>query len=43
LAARLCARAEPGTIFVASTVHDLTLGKGFTFHNRGRLRLKGFD
>lgn len=28
---------------MASTVHDLTLGKGFTFHNRGRLRLKGFD
>jgi class 3 adenylate cyclase len=24
-------------------VHDLALGKGFTFRSRGRLRLKGFD
>jgi class 3 adenylate cyclase len=43
LAARLCARAEPGSILVASAVHDLALGKGFTFRNRGRLRLKGFE
>jgi class 3 adenylate cyclase len=43
LAARLCARAEPGTILVAGVVHDLALGKGFDFRSRGRLRLKGFD
>lgn len=43
LAARLCSRAEPGTILVSSAVHDLALGKGFTFRKRGRFRLKGFD
>jgi class 3 adenylate cyclase len=43
LAARLCARADPGTILVAGPVHDLALGKGFVFRNRRRLRLKGFD
>ena len=43
LAARLCARAEPGSILVAGPVHDLALGKGFAFRNRGRLRLKGFE
>jgi class 3 adenylate cyclase len=43
LAARLCARAAPGSILVSSTVHDLALGKGFTFRARGKLRLKGFD
>jgi class 3 adenylate cyclase len=43
LAARLCAKAQPGSILVASAVHDLALGKGFAFRQRGRLRLKGFD
>jgi class 3 adenylate cyclase len=43
LAARLCARAEPGSILVAGAVHDLALGKGFAFRKRGRLRLKGFE
>ena len=43
LAARLCARAEPGSILVAGPVHDLALGKGFAFRSRGRLRLKGFE
>jgi adenylate cyclase len=43
LAARLCGRAEPGSILVSGAVHDLALGKGFTFRKRGRLRLKGFD
>ena len=43
LASRLCARADPGSILVSSAVHDLALGKGFTFRSRGRLRLKGFD
>jgi class 3 adenylate cyclase len=43
LAARLCARAQPGSILVAAPVHDLALGKGFEFRSRGRLRLKGFE
>jgi class 3 adenylate cyclase len=43
LAARLCSRAEPGSVLVSSTVHDLALGKGFVFRKRGRVRLKGFD
>lgn len=42
LAARLVDRAEPGTILVSSTVHDLALGKGFEFLKLGRLRPKGF-
>jgi class 3 adenylate cyclase len=43
LAARLCAKAEPGTILASGAVHDLAVGKGFAFRKRGRLRLKGFD
>jgi adenylate cyclase len=43
LAARLCARADPSTILASGAIHDLALGKGFTFRRRGRLRLKGFD
>jgi class 3 adenylate cyclase len=43
LAARLCAKATPGSILVAGAVHDLALGKGFAFRARGRLRLKGFE
>jgi class 3 adenylate cyclase len=42
LAARLVARADPGTVLVSSAVRDLALGKGFVFRKRGRLRLKGF-
>jgi len=43
LAARLCQRARPGTILVASGVQGLAIGKGFSFRKRGTLRLKGFD
>jgi len=43
LAARLCSRAEPGSILVSGAVRDLALGKGFVFRKRGPLRLKGFD
>jgi class 3 adenylate cyclase len=43
LAARLCDKAEPGTILAASTVRDLAVGKGFAFQKRRSLRLKGFD
>jgi class 3 adenylate cyclase len=43
LAARLCSRAQPGSVVVSSAVRNLALGKGFAFQKRGRLRLKGFD
>jgi class 3 adenylate cyclase len=43
LAARLCQRARPATILVASGVQSLALGKRFLFRKRGTLRLKGFD
>jgi class 3 adenylate cyclase len=43
LAARLCDRAEPGSVLVSSAVHDLALGKGFVFRKHRRLSLKGFD
>jgi len=43
LAARLCDKADPGTILASGAVHDLALGKGFEFRKRGRMRLKGFD
>jgi class 3 adenylate cyclase len=43
LAARLCSRAEPGSVLVSSAVHDLALGKGFVFRKHRRLSLKGFD
>jgi class 3 adenylate cyclase len=43
LAARLCDRAEPGTILASGAVRDLAVGKGFVFQKRGRVRLKGFD
>ncbi len=42
LAARLCARARPGTVLVSSGVSDLALGKGFEFRRRPAVRLKGF-
>ncbi len=43
LAARLCAAAEPGTVYVPAAVRELTLGKGFTYIDRGRTTLKGFS
>jgi class 3 adenylate cyclase len=43
LAARLCSRAEPGSVLVSNAVRDLALGKGFVFRKRGRVSLKGFD
>ena len=42
LAARLCGRADPGSVLVSSAVRDLAVGKGFDFRKRGTLRLKGF-
>lgn len=43
LAARLCTRAEPGSVLVSSAVRDLAMGKGFEFQKRGRVTLKGFE
>lgn len=43
LAARLCAAAEPATIYVSASVQELVLGKGFVFLDRGRVPLKGFS
>ena len=42
-AARLCARAEPGSIVVSSGVHDLCRGKGIRFSDCGPIDVKGFD
>ncbi len=43
LASRICAVCEASTIWVASGVRELSLGKGFTFADRGEATLKGFD
>ena len=43
LAARLCSKAEPGSVLVSGAVRDLALGKGFEFRKRRPLSLKGFD
>jgi class 3 adenylate cyclase len=42
LAARLCARAEPGQILVSSVIADLCIGKGLKFIEGGEFQLKGF-
>ncbi len=43
LAARLCSRAQPGTILVPAAVRDLAAGREIEFRLRGRLTLKGFN
>jgi class 3 adenylate cyclase/pimeloyl-ACP methyl ester carboxylesterase len=43
LAARVCARAEPGQILVSNVVRELTMGKGFLFADIGDVALKGFE
>jgi adenylate cyclase len=43
LAARVCARAEPGTILVSDVVRQLVAGKNFRFNDRGEQTLKGFE
>jgi adenylate cyclase len=43
LASRLVDRAKPGTVLVSGAVHDLAIGKGFTFRKHGSVRPKGFD
>jgi class 3 adenylate cyclase len=43
LAARLCAKAEPGQILVSNVVAGLCIGKGLKFTDLGECELKGFD
>jgi class 3 adenylate cyclase len=43
LAARVCAVASVGEPLLTGAVRDLALGKGFTFEDRGTVRLKGFS
>jgi len=43
LAKRICDSAGTGQILVSSAVRDLCVGKRFTFSERSRKRLKGFD
>ena len=43
LAARVCAKAEPGQILVSNVVRELTMGKGFLFAEVGDVVLKGFE
>jgi class 3 adenylate cyclase len=42
LAARLCARAAPGSVLVSADVRDLAVGSGVEFRRRQPMRLKGF-
>ena len=42
LAARICARAEPGQILVSNVVEELATGKDITFVERDKASLKGF-
>jgi class 3 adenylate cyclase len=41
IAARVSTAAKPGEILVSQTVHDIVLGSGFAFADRGEHALKG--
>jgi class 3 adenylate cyclase len=43
LAARVCARAEPGQVLAANVVRELAAGKGFLFSDMGDVVLRGFE
>jgi class 3 adenylate cyclase len=43
LAARICARAEPGQILVPTVVRELAAGKGFLLADLGEIALRGFE
>ena len=43
LAARLCGHGAAGTILVSGAIREFCLGKGYSFVDRGRAKLKGFD
>jgi class 3 adenylate cyclase len=41
LAARLCGQCEPGDVCVSLAVRELSIGKSFSFEDRGEVALKG--
>jgi class 3 adenylate cyclase len=41
IGARVMEKAEPGEVFVSSTVKDLVAGSGLRFNDRGKHELKG--
>jgi class 3 adenylate cyclase/pimeloyl-ACP methyl ester carboxylesterase len=43
VAARICARAEPGQVLAANVVRELAAGKGFLFADHGDVVLRGFE
>lgn len=43
LAARVCARAEPGQVLAANVVREMSAGKGFLFSDCGDVVLRGFE
>ncbi|HEY2345064.1 MAG TPA: nickel-binding protein [Xanthomonadaceae bacterium] len=43
LAARLCARAEPGQTLVSNAIAELCMGKAIVFEDMGEAELKGFS
>lgn len=43
LAARVCAKAEPGKILATNVVRELAAGKGFLFVDIGEAQLRGFE
>jgi class 3 adenylate cyclase len=43
LAARVCSECAPESVLASSTVRDLSIGKGFEWHSKGEVALKGFD
>jgi len=43
LAARVCARAEPGQVLAANVVRELAAGKRFLFSDLGEVVLRGFE
>jgi len=42
MAARVCAEARGNEVLVTAAVRHLATGKGFSFTDRGEVRLKGF-
>jgi adenylate cyclase len=43
LAARVCARAEPGEVLTSDVVRQLVAGKGFLFADQGEAAIRGFE
>jgi adenylate cyclase len=43
LAARICGHAQAGQILASNVVQQLAAGKGFTFTDKDKATLKGFE